>query len=135
MKNLIRKVLAAGLLAGMLAATPGFAQQHRKFVPSEEVLATIPGLTQTQRAAIYRIETERLAEQKALWEAERAAHQAIKEQPAAELRAALGDDAYTTYAAWKMEQRAAHKQNRHHHRDGRGAPTDDDSSTDSETES
>lgn len=127
MNNLIRNTLASGLLAILLVAAPGFAQPRGKHVPSEEVLATIPGLTQAQRDAIYRIETERMAEHKALWEAERAAHEAIKEQTTAELRTALGDEAYATYAAWKLEQRAERRNARHKRRGDRGPSMDDSS--------
>ena len=134
MNHLIRNTLASGLLATLLMASPGFAQPRGKHVPSEEVLATIPGLTQAQRDAIYRIETERMVEHKALWEAERTAHQAIKEQTTIELRAALGDEAYATYAAWKLEQRSERKNARHQRRGG-GAPSmDDNSPADPETE-
>lgn len=124
MKNLLRNTLASGLLAAMLVATPGFAQPRAKFAPSAEALAAVPGLTQAQRNDILRIETERQAEHKALWEAERAAHEAIKEQTTNELRAALGDDAYATYAAWKLEQRAERKHGRRHRHGGHGAPMD-----------
>lgn len=136
MNHLIRNTLAASLLATTLMAAPSFAQPRAMHVPSEEVLATIPGLTQAQRDAIYRIETEQMAERRAMWEAQRAAHQALKEQTTAELRAALGDDAYATYAAWKLEQRAERKNGRHHHRGGHGAATDDSGdATDSAPES
>ncbi|MGB0134560.1 hypothetical protein [Dokdonella sp.] len=135
MKNPIRNTLVLGLLTALLAAAPGFAQSRHKHMPSEEVLATIPGLTQAQRDTIFRIETEQRAEHKALLEAERSAHQAIKEQTTAELRAELGDDAYATYAAWKLEQRAERKHTRHQRRGGRGAPMDNgDESSDATTE-
>lgn len=135
MKNLIRNTLASGLLAALLVASPGFAQPRGKHGPSEEVLATIPGLTQAQRDAIFRIETEQRAEHKALWEAERSAHEAIKQQTAEQLRAALGDEAYATYAAWKLEQRSERKHARHQRRGGRGASMEDgDNSNDPATE-
>jgi hypothetical protein len=119
-----------------LAATPALAQPRHKQMPSEEVLATIPGLTQAQRDAIFRIESEQMAERKAMREAERTAHQAIKAQTTEELRTALGDEAYATYAAWKLEQRAERKHDRHQRRGGRGAPMEDcDGSPDSEAES
>lgn len=130
MKNPIRNTLALSLLAALLAATPALAQSRHKQMPSEDVLATIPGLTQAQRDAIFRIETEQMAEHKALREAERTAHKAIKEQTTQELRTALGDEAYATYAAWKLEQRAERKHARHQRRGGHGAPMEgtDDSS-------
>jgi hypothetical protein len=124
MNNLIRNTLASGLLAAMLVASPGFAQPRGKHAPSAEAIAAVPGLTQSQRDDILRIETESHAEHKALWEAERTAHEAIREQTIDELRAALGDDAYATYAAWKMEQRAARRHGRHHGRGSHGAPMD-----------
>lgn len=113
MKNLIRNTLATGLFTALLVATPGFAQPRHLHGPSEQALATIPGLTQAQRDAIYRIETEKRAEQKALWESQRAAQQAIRDQSVQELRTAIGDEAYATYAAWQLEQRAERKHERH----------------------
>lgn len=124
MNALLRNTLASGLLAALLVATPGFAQPRDKHAPSAQALASVPGLTQAQRDDILRIETERQAEHKALWEAERAAHKAIRDQTIDELRAALGDEAYATYAAWKMEQRAERRHGRHHGRRGHGAPMD-----------
>lgn len=119
-----RNVVVSALFTAMLAASPVHAQPRGKLAPSQEVLATIPGLTQAQKDAIYRIETEKQAEHKALWEAERAAHREISEQTTAELRAALGDDAYATYAAWKLEQRADRKRGRPHRGGAHGGPDD-----------
>lgn len=124
MNHLIRNALASGLLAALLLATPCIAQPRHSFAPSEEVLATIPGLTQAQRDTIFRIESDQVAEQKALWESERSAHLAIKEKSSKELRAALGDEAYATYAAWKLEQRDERKQARGQRRGGSGSMPD-----------
>lgn len=135
MKNPIRKTLALGLLAALLAATPAMAQPRHMQGPSQEALATIPGLTQAQRDAIYRIETEKRAEQKALWEAQRSAHLAIKDKAVQELRSAIGDEAYATYAAWQLEQRAERKNARHQRGGGRGGPMDaSDGSADPDSE-
>ncbi len=112
MKSRTPQVLALALLAS-LAAGASFAGPPGHRGPSQEQLATVPGLTTTQQDAIYRIENDRRAAHEALLAKERPAHRQIEEQTTQKLRAALGDEAYANYAAWKLEHRAERRHGRH----------------------
>jgi hypothetical protein len=92
------------------AGQPG---RWRQRGPSQEQLATVPGLTTAQQDAIYRIENDRRAAHEALLAKERPAHKQIEEQATQKLRAALGDEAYANYAAWKLEHRGERRHGRH----------------------
>lgn len=114
MKSRLAQALALVLLASLAAGTSHARSPAHRGV-SQEQLATVPGLTAAQQDAIYRIETERRAAHEALVAKERPAHKQIEEQTTQKLRAALGDEAYTTYAAWKLERRAE-RRHAHHQR-------------------
>jgi hypothetical protein len=124
------KTITASLLVALLAtaatAAPGPKSEHRGI---EERLATAPGLTDTQREAIIRIEKEGREAQHALMEKTRAEHQALREQTNTKLRTALGDKTYADYLTWRFEQRPEHGKGRHgergHGRRGNRPPPPD----------
>jgi Spy/CpxP family protein refolding chaperone len=104
------KTLTASLLVALLAtaatAAPGPKPEYRGI---EEKLATAPGLTDTQRESIVRIEKEGREAQHALMEKTRSEHQALRDETTRKLRSALGDKAYADYLTWRIEQRAEHR--------------------------
>lgn len=124
MKPRLPKLFALAVLASLVAGTSHARPPGPRGV-SQEQLATVPDLTTAQQDAIYRIESERRAAHKALLDKERPAHRQIEEQTTQKLRAALGDEGYATYAAWKLERHAGRRHARHQrmhdgHQDGGG---------------
>lgn len=124
MKTFNSTVTAGALLACLLAGA-AFAAPHAgaNRASPEARIAAIPGLTQSQRDDIVRIETESRESQRALMERTRSERQALREGAAQKLRAALGDKAYADYLTWKLEQRGHHRADRRGHRKGQRAPS------------
>ncbi|MEP6881620.1 MAG: hypothetical protein ABI866_06480 [Dokdonella sp.] len=123
MKAFNPKAIATALLVTLLA-TAAYAdphQGHERKTP-EEQLATVPGLTQSQRDDIIRIEKENREAQRALMQTTRTQHEQLRDQAAQKLRTALGDKAYATYLTWKLEQRGGHRGDRRHGRMGNRPP-------------
>ena len=123
MKAFKPKAIATALLVTLLA-TAAYANPqsgHQRKTP-EERIATVPGLTQTQRDDIVRIEKENRDAQLALMQTTRAQHEQLRDQATQKLRTALGDKAYATYVTWKLEQRGHHRGERRHDRMGNRPP-------------
>lgn len=113
------RTLAASLLVTLLASAAYAGSGPRVDADPQaraEKLATIPGLTQTQRDAIVRIEDESRAAQRALMEKTRAEHEKLRDESRQKLRSALGDKAYADYMTWRLEQRGEHRRDRREHR-------------------
>jgi len=110
MKSFHPKALATALLVTLLA-TAAYADPHsgHERKTPEERIASIPGLTQTQRDDIVRIEKENREAQRALMEKTRTEHESLRDQSTQKLRTALGDKAYATYLTWRLDQRGDHR--------------------------
>ena len=113
MKIFNTKAIAATLLVTLLA-TAAYADQRsgQDRQSPEAKLATAPGLTQTQRDEIIRIEKENREARQALMEKMRTERETLREDGTKKLRAALGDKAYANYVTWKLEQRREHRGDR-----------------------
>ncbi|HET9032666.1 MAG TPA: hypothetical protein VFN25_07150 [Dokdonella sp.] len=123
MKLFSTKAIASALLVTLLASA-AYADTRPSRQSPEARIATVPGLTQTQRDDIVRIEMETREAQRALMDRVRNERKILREEQNSKLRAALGDTAYANYVSWKLEQRAEHRGARRSHGKGyRSAPS------------
>lgn len=124
MKTFTTRTIAAAFLVTLIASAQAAPRPGHERQSPEERIATVPGLTQTQRDDIVRIETESREAQRALMQRTRDERRVLREASNQKLRAALGDKAYADYASWKLEQRAEHRGARRGHRKGQRASQD-----------